>query len=173
MFIAFPTSSNLTGFSIYHSQYRSEAALSPEEWKSVLKLTTAWQFSSVRETAIKHLSQSQEPDLIEKLILARRFHIDSWLVDTLNQIAKRETPLSAVDAERLVPVVGFEYFMKIVQVRESTMDSGTATAAPHNFYCTYCGNNSSCNKGLALNQPTGRSQRDFTVTIRSVFDLPA
>jgi hypothetical protein len=127
----------------------------------------------VRETAIKHLSQSKEPDLIEKLILARRFHIDSWLVDTLNQIAKCEPPLSTVDAERLVPVVGFEYFMKIVQVRESTMDSGTATVVPHNVDCLYCGETSPCNQGPALNKPTSRSQRDFTATIRSVFDLPA
>jgi hypothetical protein len=142
--------------------------LTVDEWKSVLKLATAWEFLSVRDTAVQQLSKTPEPDLIEKLIMAVRFHVDSWILDTLNQIAKRDGPLSTADAERLIPVVGLDYVMKITQVRED----GTSNATPaHNYSCASCGRSYPCTTASTTTQT--RSQRDYTSIIRVVFGLQA
>jgi hypothetical protein len=157
----------------HHSQYRDKVDLSPEEWKSVLKLASAWEFSALRDAAIEQLSKVKELDLIEKLIIAVRFHIDAWTLDTLNALAKRETPLSLSEVERLLPVVGLGYIVKIAQVREdiSNVAQTVPGRANHNIYCQTCNANRTCMGSQYLAQGS-RAQRDFTAVIQSVFGLP-
>jgi hypothetical protein len=153
-----------------NSKYGVQAELSEDEWKSVLRLSTAWEFPAVRQVAITHLSKIQQLDPVEKLIIAVRFHVDAWLVDTLNQLARRDAPLSINDTERLIPVVGLEYVTKIAQVRENeTVIDTNPTPSSNQCYCNRCG----CyhpSGGYAI-QRKPRSERDYSSIIRSVFDL--
>jgi hypothetical protein len=130
----------------HHSQYRDKVDLSPEEWKSVLKLASAWEFSALRDAAIEQLSKVKELDLIEKLIS---------------------------EVERLLPVVGLGYIVKIAQVREdiSNVAQTVPGRANHNIYCQTCNANRTCMGSQYLAQGS-RAQRDFTAVIQSVFGLP-
>jgi hypothetical protein len=160
----------------HRRQYRAKVDLSADEWKSVLKLASAWEFPALRDAAIEQLSKVKELDLIEKLIIAVRFHIDAWVVDTLNALAKRDAPIGIADAERLLPVVGLEYVLKIGQVREDgTGVNASAVVPAHNYSCAYCSRSYACNYANTsiITNASGqsRSQRDYTPVIRSVFGI--
>jgi hypothetical protein len=142
-------------------RYGVPEELSPEQWQSVLALASKWHFEGVRATAIDKL-HSAALDPIDKLLLAIRYDVKPWLVDTLNRIAQREAPLGSADAERLLQIVGLEYVLKIAQVRE-----GTATATSGGgCICRTHGQTLpvSCSGG-------GRASTNFSSAIRVVFGL--
>jgi hypothetical protein len=125
----------------------------------VLALASKWHFEGVRATAIDKL-HSAALDPIDKLLLAIRYDVKPWLVDTLNRIAQREAPLGSADAERLLPVVVLDYVLKIAQVREGIVPAtsgGGCICKTHGFLV-------SCSGG-------GRASMNVSSAIRVVFGL--
>jgi hypothetical protein len=151
---------------MHHSGSDTSEELTTEEWKAVLALSTAWVLDSVRRLAIKQLNKARF-DSVDKLVLAVKYHIDEWVVDTLNKIAQREEPLDITDADRLLPVVGIDYLLKIARVREDAPTHATTGKST-----CYCNNHDRHMRPGVSCTDTGymqRSQRDFRPVIRRVF----
>ena len=66
-----------------------------EEWKSVLRLSTRWSFSSIRKLA---LSSIEPPTPHDRLLLARAYSVDDWVVPALSALCERMTPLTLSEA---------------------------------------------------------------------------
>jgi hypothetical protein len=108
-----------------------------QQWASVLKLSTIWGFHAVREKAVQGLSLlSLEP--IDKLILAKKYHVDAWLVPVLQVLARREESLSLDEARRLTKVVGWEFVVHLGRVRETYSTTSGVRHCDLGWNCGYC-----------------------------------
>lgn len=92
----------------------SETQLSLPEWTSVLKLSMMWQFTEIREFVINRISEIQI-DVVDKIVLAREYHISEWLFTSLNEYVKGRPPVTIKDVNRL----GLDYILKILHVRDT------------------------------------------------------
>jgi hypothetical protein len=86
-----------------------------DEWISVLKLSTMWDFLEMRELAINELSL-WPIDWITKIVLARQYKISQWLFAAYEGLAKRKEPISVAEAQQL----GLTTVIRIVQIREES-----------------------------------------------------
>ncbi|KAI6124777.1 hypothetical protein EDD16DRAFT_1724827 [Pisolithus croceorrhizus] len=89
--------------------------LDRDQWISVLKLSTMWDFHGLRNAAIQHLDvpfQSLNP--VDKLELALQYDVREWLLPALLTLAQRSTPISVEEGRR----IGFENALKLASVRE-------------------------------------------------------
>lgn len=116
------------------------------EWKSVLKLSTMWNFEVVRNLAIQSMSELPI-DAVEKAALAREYEIDEWLLPALNELAQREEPIGVEEALRL----GMEQALRIAAVRESFI---------------------AWNERIAFGPRGARTQIDYTGRIRALMEIP-
>ncbi|KAI0326136.1 hypothetical protein GY45DRAFT_150028 [Cubamyces sp. BRFM 1775] len=117
-----------------------------EEWISVLKLTTMWQFARQRRVAIDRLCPLLEAANIPArwLWLARQYDVDEWLFPALHALARRTQPIQVEEAESL----GIATAIKMAEVRESF----TRCSVKYNYQIV-----------------VSRSQYDFTAKIMQVF----
>jgi len=69
-----------------------------EEWKSVLHLSTRWDFASIRRRALGSINPPTPHDL---LLLARTYSVDEWVVPALSALCERTTPLSLSEARQM------------------------------------------------------------------------
>jgi len=65
--------------------------LSYEEWKSVLHLSTRWDCASIRRLALNNI---QPPTPHDRLLLARTYSVNDWVVPALSELCERRPPLS-------------------------------------------------------------------------------
>ncbi|KAH9174994.1 hypothetical protein EDB89DRAFT_1848244, partial [Lactarius sanguifluus] len=72
--------------------------LTYEQWKSVLHLSTRWGFASLRELAIKSI---KPPTSHDKLVLARTYSINHWVLPALAALCERTLPLSLDEARQM------------------------------------------------------------------------
>ncbi|KAH9032569.1 hypothetical protein EDB85DRAFT_1955015 [Lactarius pseudohatsudake] len=86
-------------------------ALSYEEWKSVLHLSTHWGFASLRRLA---LGSIEPPTPFDQLLLARAYSVDHWLLPALSALCERTVPLSL----REVRQMSIEDVVLVTTVRE-------------------------------------------------------
>jgi hypothetical protein len=76
-----------------------DLTLSKDEWLSVLKLSTRWQFNDFRAQAIERLSDYL--DSIEKVQLGKEYNVEAWLLSGCRELVSRESVISIEDAEKL------------------------------------------------------------------------
>jgi hypothetical protein len=69
--------------------------LSYEEWKSVLHLSTHWDFASIRRLALNGI---QPPTPHDRLLLARKYSVNDWVIPALSGLCERSAPLSLDEA---------------------------------------------------------------------------
>jgi hypothetical protein len=161
---------------------QQDDSLTLEEWTSVLNLSSMWQFHAIRATAIKVMG-NLSMDLVDKIVIARRYDISSWLVSALNALVQREKPIDMCEGNRL----GMGWVLKVAELREG----GAALSTPACTHCNYTGAprcNScssttfnrcgSCNNQLPTTTPASgagkrgnRSNIDYSERIREVFNL--
>ena len=121
-------------------------------------------------------------DWVDKVILAQRFDVSTWLVPTLNALAQREEIINLSEANRL----GMDWVLKLAKVRERGVSSTPQyhtctncayTGAPRCNSCSSttadrCG---SCSTQLpnssAQNVPGAGTKSDYSKDIREVFGL--
>jgi len=84
-----------------------------EDWTSVLKLSTMWEFSETRKLAIEKLSEVGM-DLVTKVILAKQYEVREWLFAAYEGLVKRKESLSVAEAERL----GLATAIRLYRIRE-------------------------------------------------------
>jgi hypothetical protein len=88
-----------------------EHNLSYEEWKSVLHLSTRWGFASIRQLALASINP---PTPYDRLLLARTYSVDDWVVPALSALCGRTAPLSLDEALHMK----IEDVVLVVTVRE-------------------------------------------------------
>ncbi|KAK0226423.1 hypothetical protein IW262DRAFT_766385 [Armillaria fumosa] len=93
------------------------SAFGKNQWISVLKLSTMWHFTDIRQLAIKHLQQDATLDAIEQVVLAKAYSVSSWLRTGYLGLVKRTQPLSVEEAEQ----IGYRSAIQIYQVREDAV----------------------------------------------------
>jgi hypothetical protein len=72
--------------------------LSYEEWKSVLHLSTHWEFASIRRLALNHI---HPPTPHDRLLLARKYSVTDWVIPALSALCERSAPLSLDEARQM------------------------------------------------------------------------
>ena len=75
-----------------------EEQFSYEEWKSVLHLSTRWGFASIRRLA---LGSIEPPTPHDRLLLARTYSVDDWVLPALAALCERTTPLTVTEAREM------------------------------------------------------------------------
>jgi hypothetical protein len=115
------------------SDHAASTELNADEAMSALKLSTLWDFPSVRHMAITSLSSFTLEDPILKIVASQMYSIHDWLVPAVNALAQREQPLTLADVSRLKVLgdadVVMDLVLKIAHVRESVSTSGIASEA--------------------------------------------
>ncbi len=64
----------------------------------MLHLSTRWGFAPIRKLA---LSSIEPPTPHDRLLLARTYSVDDWVVPALSALCKRTTPLSLSEARQM------------------------------------------------------------------------
>ncbi|KAI9452808.1 hypothetical protein F5148DRAFT_1235274 [Russula earlei] len=77
--------------SVIYPEDFDEHSLSYEQWKSVLHLSTRWGFASLRRLAVRSI---KPPTACDKLLLARTYGVDHWVIPALSALCERKTPIS-------------------------------------------------------------------------------
>ena len=85
--------------------------LSYEEWKSVLHLSSCWDFASIRRLALNNI---QPPTPHDRLLLARTYSVDHWVNPALSALCERSVPLSLDEARQM----NIEDVVLVATVRE-------------------------------------------------------
>jgi hypothetical protein len=83
---------------------------------SILHLSDLWNFETMRTLAITRLSLLTSP--IDRVLLARKYGVDVWLLPAYQQICEREAWLSDEEGRQL----GIDDVMKIGRARQSIRD---------------------------------------------------
>jgi hypothetical protein len=96
--------------------------LTSDQWISVLKLATIWNFSAVRKIAIRNLDTNANDDPILRLIISKQYRVRQWLVPAVTALAARPDRMGLDDVRRL-EVLGdrdmvLDLVLKIAGVRE-------------------------------------------------------
>jgi hypothetical protein len=89
-----------------------EEPRSSEEWISILKLASKWEFQSLQKRAISELDSIATP--IEKVVLGREYDIPELRLPAYIDLCKSLVPLTEDDGERL----GLQDVIKIYRVRQ-------------------------------------------------------
>lgn len=88
-----------------------------EEWTSVLKLSTMWEFPETRTLAINRMSESGMMDLVTKVTLAKQYKVREWLFAAYDELVKRRENISDEEAGRL----GLTTVVRLYRIREESM----------------------------------------------------
>jgi len=97
-----------------------------EEWISVLKLSTMWTFGDLRQKAIKSLERLNINPL-EKVMLARTYKVESFLVGGYKELIKRKEGPSLEEAKTL----GYEAAIQLYEKREHHRQEGIPRSRQH------------------------------------------
>ncbi|KAF8270185.1 hypothetical protein EI94DRAFT_1571933, partial [Lactarius quietus] len=95
---------------LYPSNFKTHE-LAYEQWKSVLHLSTRWNFASLRELALKSITP---PTPHDQLVLARAYSVDQWVLPALTALCSRTLPLGLDEARQM----SMEDVILVTTVRE-------------------------------------------------------
>jgi len=143
----------------------SQCPLNDEQWIAVLKLSTMWEFDGLRMAAIDILGHSKI-NAVDKLVAAKRYNIDEWLLPALLSLAQRPELISIEEGHR----IGLETALKLASVREKlkvepVQKTVSCHHLPHKVH-------SYTSMRLAVgNRPPEAEKLDYTPMIRAVFGL--
>ena len=83
----------------FNRDFTKSSLTTVEEWTSVLNLAAKFQFESIKNLAITHLSTIASP--IDKIVLGRKHTIVGWLGDSFKSVCERKEPLEMLEMKRL------------------------------------------------------------------------
>jgi len=87
-----------------------------KEWTSILELSTRWGFTSIRDLAIRCV---KPPKPLQRIVVARKYEIEQWVVPALLDLCARPEPLS-LDEARLLKL---EDYVLVGTVRQRVRSS--------------------------------------------------
>ncbi|KAI6163367.1 hypothetical protein EDD17DRAFT_1812868, partial [Pisolithus thermaeus] len=92
-----------------------------DAWISVLKLSRMWEMEEPYSLALRNLKYPTGwKSAVEKLALALEHEITDWIVPGVNELARRQEPISVEDTQ----ILGLETALKVAAVRESLVTDG-------------------------------------------------
>ncbi|KAF6755689.1 hypothetical protein DFP72DRAFT_1008645 [Ephemerocybe angulata] len=91
--------------------------LSKDEWLSILELSNVWEMDVVRATAIAELTSNDMTTPLEKVVLARKYRISTWLEQGLCDLVSQR-PGSITSLDTLGVTLGWETAARVVSIRE-------------------------------------------------------
>ncbi|KAI9441603.1 hypothetical protein H4582DRAFT_1933712 [Lactarius indigo] len=97
--------------SVLYPEKFEEHDLSYEQWRSVLRLSTRWGFDSLRKLAVRSI---RPPTTSDRLLLARTYAVDHWVVPALTALCERTAPLNLDEARGM----NIEDVVLVASVRE-------------------------------------------------------
>ncbi|KAI9452806.1 hypothetical protein F5148DRAFT_496055 [Russula earlei] len=84
--------------SVFYPESFEENDRSYEQWKSVLHLSTRWGFASMRKLALATINP---PTPYDRLLLARTYSVDHWVVPALSALCEKAEPLTFSEAREM------------------------------------------------------------------------
>ncbi|KIM83731.1 hypothetical protein PILCRDRAFT_69082, partial [Piloderma croceum F 1598] len=112
----------------------TELKLTRQEWCSVLKLSTMWEFTKIRKWAIDKLSEMKaEMGEIEMIEFGTSFDVKEWRLEGYDSLLKRGKTITDEEAERL----GWKIAAKLLRLRERFASTLIGTLAVGEA-CTLC-----------------------------------
>lgn len=93
-------------------EFGSYTAQTANQWGAILDLASQWEFISIKNLAIKHLTSLASP--IEKIVIGRKHGIYEWLNDAYEDVCLRRSESLSLD-EGLK--LGMEDVIKISSLR--------------------------------------------------------
>ncbi|KZP26170.1 hypothetical protein FIBSPDRAFT_732744 [Athelia psychrophila] len=90
-----------------------------DEWISVLKLSTLWEFSELRREAISNLD-GMKVEHADKVTIARAYRVERWLIEGYTALIKQDTPFTASQKA----ILGAETIIQLYERREETFRLG-------------------------------------------------
>ncbi|TFK74692.1 hypothetical protein BDN72DRAFT_833223 [Pluteus cervinus] len=99
---------------LYPRDFKVKEILTVGQWACVLALSDMYRFPRVRALAIQQLDKMIKKDPTRRLVLARQFEIDPWVLPALKSLVCREESLTAEEGHRL----GMDTVIKIANFRE-------------------------------------------------------
>ena len=160
--------------STYSQLTRGDWQLTQEEWISVLKLSTMWEFVDIRKLAIIELSKDDKMGLFEKVECGRNFDVKEWLLDGYVGLLKRAETITDEEAKRL----GWQTAVKLLRLRERVnrreLANGeacrdcnqTGLRQSGRVLCEFCAGHG---RGIAQVTLQNRPQRNFTEIVQIEF----
>jgi len=115
-----------------------ELQLKKEEWVSVLKLSTIWDMTKIRQCAIHWLSTNVTLSPIEKILLARAHRIGAWLEEAVTNLTVCK-PADMPTLEDLA-TLGWETVARIFLIRNYAATGTTIHFRRDTIKCGFCGN---------------------------------
>jgi len=108
----------------------TEYDLTQQEWISVLKLSTMWEFIDIREVAMKQLSTDRmEMTTFVKIECGRTYEVKKWLLDGYVELVKRGKAITDEEAQLL----GWSTTARLLRLREQFLRLAV------NSTCRTCG----------------------------------
>jgi len=148
-----------------------ELQLKKEEWVNVLKLSTIWNMTKIRQCAIHSLSTNITLSPIEKIVLARAYRVGAWLHEAVTSLATTNDPIPT--PEDLATMIGWETVGRIFWVRDDAWTKRWHSSMLHfkrdAIRCVYCMSSSRLIKSIeAKDYPCGHiTSGDAELTLSS------
>ncbi|KAI6004853.1 hypothetical protein EDD15DRAFT_1022890 [Pisolithus albus] len=86
--------------------------LSTDQWTSVLKLSTEWDFQRPRQAAVDALRR--EASAVDRVVLSQRYKVEEFFLPALNELVQRSDLITVEEAVQMGLDIGF----KLACVRE-------------------------------------------------------
>jgi len=119
---------------------RLDLQLKKEEWVSVLKLSTIWNMTKIRQCAIHWLSTNVTLSPIEKILLARAHRVGAWLEEAVtNLTACKLADMPTLEDFNQV-ANGWETVARILWIRNHAATGTTIHFRRDTIKCGYCSN---------------------------------
>jgi len=127
--VMYPTAGSLI------SGPKFDLCLEKEEWVSVLKLSTIWNMTKVRNYAIHRLSTDIALSPVEKILLARAHKVAAWLEEGVTNLASGDPSLTLEDLAAL----GWETAARILWINlKDTSNANAFRFGSDAIKCEYC-----------------------------------
>lgn len=109
----------------YDRNYLTFGLTSVAQWKAVLKVAQKFQSPAIRAMAVDRLNGLVlELSPLDRMVIARQYDIEEWLVSALSGLAVRNTPLEYGEIKRMLP----EDVARVTAAREDIALQRTPTA---------------------------------------------
>ncbi|EAU91892.2 hypothetical protein CC1G_04659 [Coprinopsis cinerea okayama7 len=113
-----------------------DLSLSKKKWTQVLKLSTMWKFNDFRKLAITKLDGCLLADPVERITLARTYHISSWLMTGYHALVTQKDAIADLQLDSL----GHLCAVRLFTIRERLVKAAHAQELTQARNCCYRSN---------------------------------
>jgi hypothetical protein len=164
---------------ILNSCTSTNGKLTKQEWLSVLKLCTLWEFTQIRERAIEELSENDPLGTVDKIVHGKSYDVGKWVLDGSVELLEGNKTITNEEAER----IGWRTAAKLLLLREQYHLTTGQLGLDYDPTCLKCHSSScrgqfyrTCNgyngyHSCAQPPSTSRDQYDFKNAVKKELGL--